>query len=102
MGWWIVGLVAVALTAGIVYAVWLVRARGEIPEETRVAIREAKQSRSECRRARKQHAKNVERARMRLQDLEEDEGPQARCGRWNNALRTLDLHTAGLWLSARR
>lgn len=74
MGWWILGLVAVALTAGIVYAVWLLRARAEIPEETRVAIREAKRSRSECRRARKQHAKNVERARMHLQYLEDAKG----------------------------
>ena len=75
MGWWTLGLVAVvALTAGIVYAVWLIRARGEIPEETRVAIREAKQSRSECRRARKQHARDVLQARMRLQDLEDTKG----------------------------
>ncbi|GAB2993928.1 hypothetical protein [Mycobacterium bourgelatii] len=74
MGWWILGLVAVALTAGIIYAIWVARTNGKIPEDTRVAIREAKRLRSEWRRARKQHARDVEQARLHLQNLQDVKG----------------------------
>lgn len=74
MEWLILGLVAVALITALCYVVFLVRVRGEIPEETRVAISAAKESRSQCRRARKQHAKNVAEARNRLQILEDTKG----------------------------
>ncbi|WP_287041890.1 hypothetical protein [Mycobacterium sp.] len=78
MGWWILVLVVVALAAGIVYAVWVARRNAEIPTETRVAITQAKHLRSECRRARKQHARQVGQARTRLQELEDPKGRRLR------------------------
>jgi hypothetical protein len=74
MGWVILVLVAVVVLAAVCLIVWLVPGRGDIPQEIRDAIRAAKQSRSNYRRARKQHNKNVAQARSRLQILEDTKG----------------------------
>lgn len=65
---------ALLLVTGIVVATFLAEAGWNLPQETRDSIREVKRLRSAYRRARKQHARDVEKARKRLQQLEDPKG----------------------------